>query len=99
MNVRSTTKKFFQDIEVFLKGQEMASEMDLSSLRTIIYRDLDDLIASEEDIDFGKRIGKGASSQVYYGSYKFCPCAIKRINMDIMNAKQIVSDKEVPKRS
>jgi serine/threonine-protein kinase CTR1 len=54
-----------------------------------VYRDLDDLAAKEEEIDLGKKIGSGASSEVFYGNFKFCPCAVKKIKMTMMNAKQI----------
>ena len=62
----------------------------MDHIKTTIYRDLDDLVAKMEDISIGKKIGTGASSDVYYGNFKYCPCAIKKINLDLMNSKQIV---------
>jgi len=59
-------------------------------IKNTVFRDLDDLVANEEEIDLGKKIGAGASSEVFYGNFKFCPCAVKKIKLGLMNSKQIV---------
>ena len=46
-------------------------------------------MAKEEEIDLGKKIGSGASSEVFYGNFKFCPCAVKKIKLGMMNGKQL----------
>lgn len=68
----------------------MQNQVDLAEIKNIIFRDLDDLVATEDEIDFGKKIGVGASSEVYYGNFKFCPCAVKKIKLNLMNSKQLV---------
>jgi len=51
---------------------------------------LSDEIIDSEDIVKGELLGKGASSCVYFGSYKYCPCAIKCIKISGMTTNQIV---------
>lgn len=36
-------------------------------------------------------IGKGATSEVYIGQYKFTPVAIKKIKLNTLNPKQLIS--------
>jgi len=90
LNVRTSTISFFEALENLIFQKKFHNEIDLNNIKNIIYRDLDDLVASEDEIDLGKKIGSGASSEVYYGNYKFCPCAVKKIKLKLMNAKQLV---------
>jgi RIO-like serine/threonine protein kinase len=69
----------------------MQTEINIQDIKNIVFRDLDDLVAKEDEIDLGKKIGAGASSEVFYGNFKFCPCAVKKIKLGMMNSKQIVS--------
>ena len=71
--------------------RNLQAEVNLTEIKNVVFRDLDDLVAKEDEIDLGKKIGAGASSEVFYGNFKFCPCAVKKINLDMMNSKQIVS--------
>jgi hypothetical protein len=90
LNVRNSTKAFYQNLENLIFEKKFQNEIDLENIKNIIYRDLDDLVASEDEVDLGKKIGAGASSEVYYGNYKFCPCAVKKIKLKLMNSKQLV---------
>lgn len=83
---------FYEKLETFLKEKGILQKMDMEQIKTIIYRDLDDLIAKIEDLNIGKKIGVGASSEVFYGNFKYCPCAIKKIKLELMNPKQIVKN-------
>lgn len=91
MNVRNNTKDFYDKFEDFVVRRGVQNDVDLSAIKNVIFRDLDDLIATEDEVDLGKRIGIGASSEVYYGNFKFCPCAVKKIKLNLMNAKQLVT--------
>lgn len=76
--------------------RNLQNELSLAEIRNSVFRDLDDLVAKEDEIDIGKKIGAGASSEVFYGNFKFCPCAVKKIRLGMMNAKQIVSSPKIP---
>lgn len=76
-----------------MKQKGFASKLNMDQIKTAVYRDLNDLIAEMDDLVLGMKIGSGASSEVFYGNYKYCPCAIKKINLDLMNPKQIVRNK------
>jgi hypothetical protein len=58
-----------------------------------VYAELDSIIAEETEVEIGRLIGKGASSEVFFGNFRFCPCAVKLVKLPIMNIKQIVSSK------
>ena len=89
LNIRNSTKTFYERLEKIIIKNNLKGEINLQDIKNIVYRDLDDLAAKEEEIDLGKKIGNGASSEVFYGNFKFCPCAVKKIKMSMMNAKQI----------
>jgi RIO-like serine/threonine protein kinase len=74
----------------------MQNDINLTDIKNVVFRDLDDLVAKEDEIDLGKKIGAGASSEVFYGNFKFCPCAVKKIKLGMMNSKQIVSIPKPP---
>lgn len=76
---------------MFLQEKGIKKSLNMDQIKNTIYKDLDDLIAQMEDVTVGKKIGVGASSEVFYGNYKYCPCAIKKINLELMNSKQIVN--------
>ena len=91
MHVRPETKEFYDSLEKILAKKGVLNKLNIKEIKGIVYKDLVDLIATEEEVDIGRMIGKGASSEVYFGNFRFCPCAVKKIKMDLMNAKQIVS--------
>lgn len=91
VKVKQETKNFFESITTIVEENErLANKIDLIEIKKIIYKDLDELIADEDEIDIGKLIGKGASSEVFFGNFRFCPCAIKKINLELVNSKQFV---------
>ena len=89
LKVKNSTKIFFERLEKIIVRRELQSDLNMDDIKNTVFRDLDDLVAKEEEIDFGKKIGVGASSEVFYGNFKFCPCAVKKIKLSMMNAKQI----------
>lgn len=86
------TREFFSRFENFVIERNLQKKVDLADIKNTIFKDLDDLIAAEDEVELGKKIGVGASSEVYYGNFKFCPCAVKKIKLNLMNAKQLVSN-------
>lgn len=78
-------------LETLLKEKNFDKKIDLKFLKRIVYSDLDDVIADECEVDMGRLIGKGASSEVFFGNFRFCPCAVKRVKLPILNIKQIVN--------
>ncbi len=44
-----------------------------------------------QDIELGKSIGKGATSEVFIGQYRFCPVAVKKVKLGSLQPKQIVN--------
>lgn len=89
--MRSITREFFSRFERFVIDRNLHNKLDLADIKNSVFKDLDDLIAAEDEIELGKKIGVGASSEVYYGNFKFCPCAVKKIKLNLMNAKQLVN--------
>lgn len=91
MKVRPETKDFFLKLEkITKKSEELSEKIEILELKKLIYKDLDELIAEEEEVDIGRLIGKGASSEVFFGNFRFCPCAVKKINLERINSKQLV---------
>ena len=88
--MRPETKQFFEDLEAILVNRDLVNQLNVKEIKGTVFKDLDDLIAREDEIEIGRLIGKGASSEVYFGNFRFCPCAVKKIKIDLMNAKQIV---------
>lgn len=60
-------------------------------MKKVIYQELDDLFVPTAEMDVGKMIGKGATSEVYIGQYMFGPVAIKKIRLGTLTYKQLVS--------
>ena len=89
LKVKNSTKTFFERLEKVISRRDLQNELNMDDIKNTVFRDLDDLVAKEEEVDFGKKIGAGASSEVFYGNFKFCPCAVKKIKLSMMNAKQI----------
>ena len=83
-------------MEALIVKRNMQNDINLTDIKNVVFRDLDDLVAKEDEIDLGKKIGAGASSEVFYGNFKFCPCAVKKIKLGMMNSKQIVSIPKPP---
>lgn len=96
VKVNSLTKSFYLSLENLIVEKNFQSKIDLTFLKKLIYSDLDDVIADEEDVDIGRLIGKGGSSKVYFGNFRYCPCAVKAVNLSILNIKQLVSDSVFP---
>lgn len=90
IQVKPQTHQFYQRLQHLIRKKKLDHEINLSDVRDLIYRELDDLITYFEDIELGKLLGKGASSEVYFGNYKYCYCAVKKIKLSMMNSKQIV---------
>lgn len=90
MQIKSETMQFYEQLEEIIRLKKFENDFNLTSLQNIIYQELDDLVAPFSEIDLGRLIGKGASSEVYFSSFKYCPCAVKKINLGLMNSKQIV---------
>lgn len=94
VKVRPETKKFYNMLEeIVQENEKLKNNIELLEIKKSIYKDLDELIADEDEIDIGRLIGKGASSEVFFGNFRFCPCAVKKINLDLINPKQLVSQK------
>jgi hypothetical protein len=70
-----------------LRKKKIEDHFDLTALKKSIYSDLYDVISDESEVDVGRLIGKGASSEVFFGNFRFCPCAVKTVKLPIMNVK------------
>ena len=68
-------------------SEAKAVDWDLTK-RTIV-AELDELFVPFSDIELTRPIGKGATSDVYVGSFNFCSVAIKRVKLSSLGAKQI----------
>jgi len=50
------------------------------------------IVIPEEDITLGGALGVGAFGSVYFGSYNYTSCAVKKINLRSLSPKQIVTN-------
>jgi len=53
--------------------------------------EISELIIPEEDVEIGESLGKGASSEVFSGSFNYSPCAIKRIDLERISMNELVN--------
>lgn len=72
-------------------GKKTDWKNDLPVLKRMIYNELDELFVPTSEMEMGKIIGKGATSEVYIGQYMFSPVAIKKIRLGSLTHKQLVS--------
>jgi hypothetical protein len=61
-----------------------------SELRSLIPKCLNDLIVNPEQVEVEANIGRGSSSEVFSGSYLYCPVAVKKIHLEGYSEKQLV---------
>lgn len=83
--VRAETKAFYHEVEKqYIKKAAKGNPdtiADLNTIKRIIYNEFDELMISPSDIETGKQIGKGATSEVFIGQYRFCPVAVKKVKL------------------
>ena len=91
VKVNAQTKLFYLRLESLLKEKHFDGKIDLKFLKKLVYSQFDDIIADEDEVDIGRIIGRGASSEVFFGNFRYCPCAVKKVKLSILNLKQIVS--------
>lgn len=94
--LRPETRLFINEIEKIIARQSSTKSpttesrnIDWENAKKIISTNLDDLFVPYSDIDLGRVIGKGATSEVYVGSYNFCSVAIKKMRLSSLTPKQI----------
>lgn len=94
--IRPETKTFCNELDkLFNRQLAMKSPtsnchkyLDYDAVKRTVMSDLDDLFVPFSDIDINRMIGKGATSSVYIGSYRFCSVAIKKIKLNTLTVKQ-----------
>lgn len=94
--VSAETKLFYHEIEkLMLKKSKSSNGRDwrkeLPTLKKVIYNELDELFVSMEDIEISKKIGKGATAEVFIGQFRFCSVAVKKIKMTTLSCKQVMN--------
>ncbi len=91
---KADTRAFYTEIEkLFQKksGKNADIKSDLTSLKRVLYNELDDLFIGLSDIEVNKLIGKGATSEVFIGQYQFCSVAIKKVKLQSLSPKQAIN--------
>lgn len=85
-------KEFYSHIEQILVNGVLSGYGHNSELKSLVFRCLDDVILDNEKIKIGNRIGSGATSEVYKGSYLFCPVAVKKVKIQGYTDRQLVAE-------
>lgn len=92
--MNSASKCFLSEIEKTFqkKSLKQASTVrnGLATIKRLVAGELKDMIVSFGDLELGKSIGKGATSEVHMGSYKFCPVAVKKVKLGNLSIKQLI---------
>lgn len=97
--LRLETKQFCNELDKILIRQSSAKSpvstdskhIDWDSIKRAVITELDEMFVPMSDIDMTRVIGKGATSSVYIGSYRFCSVAIKKIKLNSLTPKQIAN--------
>ena len=90
---KARQKYFIEKIrELFNKKTDhMQSEDQINQLIAKCNESLKDLVVGTNDFSLGSDIAFGASSIVYKGYFKYLEVAIKKVAMNTMYNKQLVS--------
>lgn len=106
MKVQPETRAFYTELErlwkkksaKLSKGSNQTIPLspqdprsDLKIVRNIIFNELDELFVPFSEIEVGKLIGKGATSEVYIGQFKFSQVAIKKVRLASLASKQLIN--------
>lgn len=96
--LRPETKLFLSEIDKILVRQSTTKSqlsenknVDWDSTKRTVATELDDLFVPFSDLELSRPIGKGATSEVFFGNYNFCPVAIKKIKLSNLGSKQIAN--------
>lgn len=95
LKLRKETKLLISEFEKIFNKKSLKLpdfKSELTSLKRIMSEDFDSLMKTWEDIELGKQIGKGATSEVFFGSLSFSPVAIKRVKLPTLEIKQLVNE-------
>jgi hypothetical protein len=63
--------------------------LNFSDLQILVYGQLEELVISFDDLEIDELIASGGTSNVFFGSYRFCDVAIKRMSLSQMTTKEI----------
>lgn len=89
--MRPVVREFYAKVEHILLNSKFSDLGKSHELKSLIYRCLDDIIVSTDDVELDSSIvGRGANSEVYLGTYLYCPVAVKKIRMEGYSEKQLV---------
>jgi serine/threonine protein kinase len=106
MKVQQETRTFYTEIERLFKkksaklsgGSSQTISLspqdprsDLKTIRNIIFNELDELFVPFCELEVGKLIGKGATSEVYIGQFKFSQVAVKKVRLASLAPKQLMN--------
>lgn len=63
--------------------------LNFSDLQILVYGQLEELVISFDDLEIDELIAAGGTSNVFFGSYRFCDVAIKRMSLSQMTTKEV----------
>ena len=83
-------KEFYGRVEQILVSR-FSDHGRNQNLKSLVYKCLDDVIIDPASIELGPSLGRGSSSEVLYGQYKYVAVAVKKIFLEGFNEKQLVT--------
>lgn len=89
--MKPIVKDFYAKVEQILISSKFTDGGRNHELKSLIYKCLDEIIVNHDDIELEASIGNGSSSEVYSGSYLYCPVAVKKISVEGYSEKQLVT--------
>lgn len=89
LQAKPIVKDFYARVEQILVSR-FSDHGRNQNLKSLVYKCLDDVIIDPASIELGPSLGRGSSSEVCYGQYKYVSVAVKKIFLEGFNEKQLV---------
>lgn len=92
INVKSHIKDFYMKIVSITDNNinNLSKSLNKNELRNLIYTNFEDLIFTIDEFQLDEQIGKGSTSNVFKGIFRFTDVAFKKINVSLYTPKQLI---------